>query len=369
MKTEVSSMELKHLVTELRSLLVGGRIEKIYQPAPATFLFAIRKVGENKRLLRIELPKYFYITSQKEEMPEKLSGFCGYLRKYIEGTRIVALEQPMLERAIRMHVETSESVFVLCLELFGKGNLVVCEPDGTIVQCLEQVVFKDRVVKPGAMYSLPPRQYVLDAPLKERFAELLTASVHANIAVTLAVDIGLGGLFAKELCARAGISVGKKQSTPDEIDKLFAALQNIMNQKTQPLLVLKNDLPEEVLAFPMKTFENAITQPLKSLSEGLDKLFLATQERAPVKEDVRLRKLNAIIMLQEQNAILLKQKAAEEQKKGEFMYEHYQEVKAVLDEIQIEMKHHSLQELQQKYKEHKHIKEIAPAKGMVVVEV
>ena len=66
MKNEVSSLELKHLVAELA--LTSCWIDKIYQPDAKTFLFAIRKPGEEKKFLRIELPKYLYLTNNPQKV-------------------------------------------------------------------------------------------------------------------------------------------------------------------------------------------------------------------------------------------------------------------------------------------------------------
>jgi len=366
MKNEVSSLELRHLVVELQAL-VGTRIDKVYQPGPRTFLFSIRKTGEEKRLVRIELPKYLYFTALKEEMPDKLSGFCGLLRKYVEGKAITAVEQVGMERIVKISLSTREESLSMYLEFYGKGNFIVCEADNNIIGCLEPIVFKDRVVKPGAFYEVPERSSPERLEL-ETFTTLLEESKQENVSTALAVDLGIGGLIANELCALAGIAPGKQASVA-EIEKLYVAWQTILKRKPAPVLVIKNEKPDEALPFLMKQFETAKTVSLKSISEGLDKLFLAHHEQKPKPtKDKQTAKLVTIITMQEQNANKLETQAAEEQKKGEFIYENYQEVKAILDELQVQMKHHSLQELQEKFKGHKNVKEIRPKDGAVVLE-
>ncbi|MBI4145271.1 NFACT family protein [Candidatus Woesearchaeota archaeon] len=365
MKNEVSVLELKHLVVELQSV-VGSRIERIYQPEPRTFVLVIRRSGEEKRLLRIDLPKYLYLTSLKEEMPAKLSGFCGYMRKYLEGTSITAIEQAGAERVVKFSLASKESAFLIYLELFGKGNLLVCEPDGTILSCLEQMVFKDRVVKPGASYQVPERA---QASTIDEFRAKLESGTRENVSTTLAVDLSLGGLFANELCLLAGVEPRAKDVTPDQAEKLFVAWQNLAKRKSQPLLVVQNDQPVEVIAFPMRLYEKATLLPLKTLSEGLDRLFLAQVQQMPKpSKDKRAEKVRVVISMQEQNAAKLEANADEAQKKGEFMYENYQQIKAILDELQVQMKHHSLQEMQERLKGHRLVREIDPKEGKVVLE-
>ncbi len=358
MKKEVSSLELRFLVQELQ-LLVGCRIDKIYQPAPKTFVLALRKAGEDKRFLRIELPKFLYLTSRKEEMPGKLTGFCGYLRKYLEGLAITGVEQLSSERVVKFSLASKEESFSVFLEFFAKGNMIICDGEGTIVNCLEPVVFKERIVKPGVAYELPERANAFTLTF-DQFKQLQGE----NISTAIATGLGMGGLVAHELCALAGVAPAAK-ITPDAVEKLFVAWQTLLKRKAVPLLVLKDEIPDEVLPFAMKQFEKTTTTPLHSLSEGLDKLFVAP---VAAKKETRADKVKTIIAMQEQSANKFEAVAAEEQKRGEFMYEHYQDVKQILDELVLQMKHHSLQELQVTFKGHKHVKEIDPKTGNVTVE-
>lgn len=357
MKNEVSSLELTHLVAELS--LASCWIEKIYQPDAKTFVLAIRKPGEEKKLIRIELPKFLYFTNNKEEMPEKLSGFCGYLRKYIEGTRVTTFEQVGSERVVKLVCESKESKFNVYLEFFGKGNFVICEPDDTILHCLETVLFKERMVKPGITYSLPDRPNAFTITPKQ-FAEAVTGD---NISMALATNLGIGGLFAQEVCALAGVTPTAKTVTSDQTEKLFVVWNTLLKRKTQPIFVDES----EVLPFALKHHPGTTNKPLPSLSHGLDLLF-AKDYGTKTAIAPKPNKLALVIDMQEKNAVRLETEAVDVQKQGEYFYEHYQDVKKILDELQTAMKTHSLQELQEKTKGHKHIKEIDPKTGMVTVE-
>lgn len=367
MKNEVSSIELAYLVAELKKELVGARIEKIYQPKPTVFLFAFKKPGEVKRLLRIELPKYLYITVAKEEVPAKIPGFCGFLRKYIEGRTIIDVQQMGIERIVRMDLGSKDGTLLMFIELFGKGNIVIAEDDKNILGALEHAVFKERVVKPGAFYELPERQSYEKISLT-MLGEILEKGKE-NISTTLAVDLGLGGLFANELCMLAGVDPKATEADKAQVEKLLVALQNILKHKPSPILAVKDDKPEEVIVFPMRMFEKYQVAPLKSISEGLDKIFLAAiQKQVKPTKDKQFKKVQTIVAIQEKNVNQLEKKSDQEQKTGEFIYENYQQVNSILLELQQLMKHHSLQEIQEKLKGHKIVKEINPKDGTVTLE-
>ena len=361
MKNEVSSLELKHLVSELA--LASCWIDKIYQPNAKTFLFAIRKPGEEKKFLRIELPKYLYLTNNREEMPDKITGFCGFLRKYIESTRVTACEQVNSERIIKLICESKDAKYIMYIEFFSKGNIIVCEPDNTILHCLETLIFKERIIKPGAAYTLPERSNVFTLD----FDTFKTQLVGENISTALATNLGIGGLFAHEVCALAGVTPTLTETNSDHQEKLYLAWQTLLKRKLAPLIVLHNDKPEEVLPFELKSTTGKITKPITSLSHGLD-LFFSSHYGEHTAVAQKPNKTALIIAMQEQNATRLEADGLVVQKQGEYIYENYQEIKKILDELQTAMKSHSLQEIQEKIKGHKHIKEIDPKTGMVTVE-
>src|SRR3989338_8518179 len=62
MKQELSSLELHRIVAELQTL-VGGRIDKIYQPEKGELLFQIYKQGHGKRVLRVMPGRFIYLAS------------------------------------------------------------------------------------------------------------------------------------------------------------------------------------------------------------------------------------------------------------------------------------------------------------------
>ena len=173
-----------------------------------------------------------------------------------------------------------------------------------------------------------------------------------NISTALASNLGLGRLLAHELCARAGVGPGVKTASADVAEKLFIAWQNILKQKSAPMLA-----GDEIILFPMKTFEKIATTPLRSFSEGLDKLFAPPEPEHKITGNDKIATVNA---MQERNALRLEKDAEDVQKKGEFVYENYQEIKKLMDEIVVEMKHHSLQELQEQIRGAAAIVESAP---------
>ncbi len=97
MKKELSTIEIKFLVDELKKEIEKSRIDRIYQIDNKDFIIQIHQQNKGKILLRIT-QKFIWLTKEKPEMPESISGFCSFLRKYLEGMIIEEVKQYNSER-------------------------------------------------------------------------------------------------------------------------------------------------------------------------------------------------------------------------------------------------------------------------------
>ena len=88
---------LTAVVEELKKTLVGGKVDKIYQPTRDEVILNIR-AGENVKLLLAGSPTAprLHLTRLPRENPAQPPMFCMLLRKHLTGGRILAIEQPEL---------------------------------------------------------------------------------------------------------------------------------------------------------------------------------------------------------------------------------------------------------------------------------
>ena len=100
---------LSGLVHELDQVVTGGKLDKIYQPGRDEVLFAVRTPGHgNVRLLLSANPNHPrpQLTQLSRENPDKPPMFCMLLRKHLSGARLLAVEQPGLERVVIFTLES-----------------------------------------------------------------------------------------------------------------------------------------------------------------------------------------------------------------------------------------------------------------------
>lgn len=174
---------LTAIVKELKKVLVGGKVDKVYQPGRDEIILAIRGTGQNVKLLLSANPNAprLHLTGQPRENPATPPMFCMLLRKHLVGGRILSMEQPHLERIVQMKLEVTDElgdrvVRTLVLEAMGRrSNVILLDADGRITDCLRRVdgdMSAQRQVLPGMFYRLPePRPGV--PPLLGRELEFL----------------------------------------------------------------------------------------------------------------------------------------------------------------------------------------------------
>ena len=198
----MSGTDVTAMTAELSSLLPLW-IGKIYQYDNATF--GIRLNGEDKarHLLYIVKGVRAHLVSSLPEAPKNPSGFSMYLRKFIDGGKVLAIEQKTVERVLIISIGKGPKEFRLIIELFDEGNLILTDENYVILNALVQKRFRERDVVGGAVYSMEGQDPSLLS--YEAFAEQMTAD-EADIVRVLATRMQLGGPVSEEVCALSGVS-------------------------------------------------------------------------------------------------------------------------------------------------------------------
>ena len=159
---------LTAVAEELRPVLEGAKIDKIYQPTRDEVVLFLRGQGENVRLLLSANPGHprAHLTTLTRENPDKPPMFCMLLRKHLLGGRILELNQPPLERILDFRMETIDELGDrverrLVLEAMGRSaNLILLDGEGRIIDCIRRIDGDisrgQRQVLPGLFYRQPP---------------------------------------------------------------------------------------------------------------------------------------------------------------------------------------------------------------------
>jgi len=158
---------LSAVTAELRTSLIGSRVDKIQMPSRDLVVLQFHGANGNGRLLlsaSSNSPR-LHLTHAALENPAQPPMFCMLLRKHLSGGRIVDLRQPPMERLVDITLDCTDEMGEpvqkhLILELMGRNsNLILCGGDGRVLDCLRRVDFEmseKRQVLPGLFYQDPP---------------------------------------------------------------------------------------------------------------------------------------------------------------------------------------------------------------------
>ncbi len=326
-KTSLSSLELAAVVNELQPLN-KAKITTIYQ-FDREFLWELHLSGQGKKLLRIVPGKLLCLTNKKDPST-KLTEFCRQLRRWLEGGIIVKLEQKEAERIVVMEVQKispeMEKLFVI-IELFSKGNIVVADKSLIILTLLEQQEWKDRAVKRGQPYQFPKPGINWKQITREELGALICKSGKRNLVTALATELGLGGLYAEELCLVAQVdkTIPPTLVNPPQITSLHRALTHFQNLIALPQGYL---YAEEITPFPL-----ANQKPLGIILSYAEAVETIIPFPKASLHQARISQLQHTIAQQEAAIVEQEQALAENKRQGELLYEHYQEIQQLLTAV------------------------------------
>jgi len=330
---ELSSLDFKFVVDELRARLLGGIFRKIYQfgKKQLAFVIYVPRSKEGDQVLYAD-NKRMFIASERMEAPEEPPNFCMFLRKHLMGREIRDIRQHGFDRVIEM--ETDESILIF--EFLPPGNVILCDKFYNIIMPLEVQRWKHREVKPKGSYLFPPSQTDLTKIEIWDFFQEISGS-DKDVASTIA-GMGLGQTYALEVCSRAGIKPDKPAYgvTVDEATEIFNVFKAIMNSKPEPRIY--DDLVSAVSLTTRKTS----SKPASSVSEAFDIFFSryieeersrvmhVSEEKASQAEAERVERIENA---REEAKETLSEKKEEKFTKAQLIYRNYVLVSNVLEGI------------------------------------
>jgi predicted ribosome quality control (RQC) complex YloA/Tae2 family protein len=271
-------------VKELKQL-IDGRIQKIYQKEKLLRL-EVYQSGKGVSELVFE-PNKLFISEYKRKAPLTPDGFAMFLRKRIAGQRIRDIRQHNFERIIE--VETDD--YILIYEVFSKGNVILCNKDYIIQMPLEVQLWKDRQILPKRPYLYPPEARNPYSLTKEQF-KVEMMKINKEIVKFLATDMSLSGLYAEEICARAGVDKHKVTSmlNDNEVLNIFETMHTL-TKNFEPHMIFDGEEKVDVVPFDMKTYENKKKEGFESFTKALDEFF--TEKSQIIEKSEQEKKMEA----------------------------------------------------------------------------
>lgn len=251
----------RSIVNELGEM-VGARINRVNQPESLDIILIIHK-GVTKNLLlsaNSNVPR-FHIIEETPKNPMTPPNFCMVLRKHIQGGIIKSVNQFMLDRVVKIEINTYDEMGYPCtkslvIEIMGRhSNIILLDDKNKIIDSIKRVTMdmsRVRQILPGAIYSVikdDKRDLLKEDILPSELFDF-TKSTAAYKSFYLNYT-GLSPLISKEIIYRTGLDVDVKLNNLEKediknIDSEFSKVRSIIRDKDftyNLLLPLHGDKP------------------------------------------------------------------------------------------------------------------------------
>ena len=287
----LDGFSISNIIYELKNTIMGGRVDKIYQPEKDEIIIQIRNKGNAYKLLltaNASSPRLNFTTIQKEN-PINAPLFCMVLRKHLSSGKIVGITQPNFERIVNIQVESINelgdySIKTLVFEIMGKhSNIILIDDKNNILESIKHISFDKssvREVLPGRTYTLPPSQDK-KSPLDTNFEEFY--NIIKNCIPTKTQQIiyksynGISPILASEICNNGNIDPSKntEELSDNEIKSLYNSFNNIvtLNNKEnfKPQIIYnENETVLDFTVFDFNIFNHLDKKYFSSISELLE---------------------------------------------------------------------------------------------------
>ena len=267
-KRELSSIDLAALVTEM-GRYEGAKVDKAYLYGDDLLRLKCRDFDRGRIELMLEVGEvkraHMADPEHVADAPGRPPNFAKMLRNRLGGADFAGVSQYEFDRILVFEFERPDANTTLVVELFGEGNIAALDETGEVIQSLQTVRLKSRTIAPGSQYEYPDSR--ID-PLSigfDAFSREMDDST-SDVVRTLATQLNLGGLYAEEVCTRAGVE--KETQIEDATDEDYRALYDALDELAtrvdagdfEPRIYLDDDRVVDVTPFPLAERE----------AEGLD---------------------------------------------------------------------------------------------------
>jgi predicted ribosome quality control (RQC) complex YloA/Tae2 family protein len=396
-KRELSSIDLAAVVAELGTY-EGAKLDKAYLYDDDLLRLKMRDFDRGRVELIVEVgeSKRAHVSAPENvpDAPGRPPNFAMMLRNRLSGADFAGVEQYGFDRILQFHFERGDEDTTIVAELFGQGNLAVLDENNEVVDSLDTVRLKSRTVAPGSQYEFPDERINPLGVDYETFVAHMEES-DTDLVRTLATQLNFGGLYAEEVCTRAGVEKGKAIADADEEDyeAIFDAIERlaepVRSGQFDPRVYREDDTLVDVTPMPLREYDDLDGEAFDTFNEAVDYYFTnlvpegQTESEAAASDqrpefEAEIEKQNRIIEQQEQAIEGFEREAEEVREKAERLYGHYGLADDILTTVRNALgEGTSWEEIEARFEEGAEqgieaaeaVRGVDPEEGMVTVEL
>lgn len=343
-KRELTSIDLAALTGELDDY-AGAKVDKAYLYGEDLLRLKLRDFDRGRVELLIEVgeTKRAHVATPEHvpDAPGRPPDFAKMLRNRISGADFVGVSQYEFDRILSFEFERDDASTTIVAELFGEGNVAVVDETRHVIDSLETVRLQSRTVAPGSRYGFPESRVNPLAVDYDTFVALMRES-DTDLVRTLATQLNLGGLYAEDICTRAGVekTVAIEDATDEGFEQLYDALERLATQvrerRFDPRIYAEDGEPVDVTPFPLEEHEGLDSEAYERFNGALDDYFYRletaedeeTDQRPDFEEEIERK--GRIIDQQEDAIEGFERQAQAERERAQQVYANYDLVDEIL---------------------------------------
>ena len=270
----LAGIELAYLVKEIETETEGYYVSNIWGINRNSLLFKLHHPKKPDIMLMVSTTG-MWITKKKIDSiePNKL---LRRLRSDLLRSKIEKIEQIGTERIAYLTFSNFENRFILIVEFFGEGNLLLCNYNKKILALIHSIDVKHRQLRVGSDYVPPPTDGIdIKNFKKDEFVKILTSST--TIGKTIGRGLGLPKKYVEEIIRLSSINRDRPSNelTDDEIESLYDIIKtttsNVIEGNHDPTIINNGELSE---IFPIRfSDDNTNATKVPSFNDGLDIIF------------------------------------------------------------------------------------------------
>ena len=267
----LAGIELRYLVNDINKRIEGYYVSNIYGITKDSLLFKFHHPEKSDILLMLSTFG-IWVTNVKIEQiePNKL---LKHLRNNLLRFKLKEIKQIGTERIVYLTLSYFEKEFVIVVELFGDGNIIICNNEMKILALSHSINVKHRQLRVGSQYIQPPLDSLDVLNMTEKdFEPIRSASI--AVAKWIGKTLGLPRKYIEEITSLAKVESKKKgeEITDEETKRLFDSatqiINNVVTGKHDPEIVRGDEMYVNPISLAGENHEK-----IASFMDGLDTVF------------------------------------------------------------------------------------------------
>lgn len=288
---------LKNLNKEIAAIAIGGRVDKIHQPAKESIVIAMRSQAGNHKLLlsaSASNPR-IHFTKQAQDNPKSPPMFCMLMRKHLQNAKLLEIRQIGLDRIVHFIFDTVNEFgdhvnMTLAVEIMGRhSNIILVDENNKVIDSIKRItdeMSSVRPVLPGMSYTLvarQPRLTLYENTPTEIYAFMLEKAPHEELHKALLQALeGVSPLICREIAeyVTRGVQIAVSGLDDEQQVRLKFYLSQLADRlcgdEATPIMLLDTTgKPKDFTYYEIHQYGHTmVSRRYDSFSQLLDQFYL-----------------------------------------------------------------------------------------------